>query len=279
MYIKCWGSRGSIPVSGPLYDRYGGDTTCMELRSRRNDVIVIDAGSGIRLLGNKLLAENVKSFDMLFTHAHWDHILGFGFFKPTFHKDRTITVHGRPFNLSSYRDVLRGLMHRPFFPVELSAVPSTLIYKNIGARPFKIGSLRVRSVPLSHPNGGVGFRFEEDGKSFVFLTDNELQYIHKGGLKFDDYVDFCRGADLLIHDAEFTQKDYKHNRTWGHSRYSDAVKLGLAAKVKRLGLFHINQDRTDDMVDDLVAHARAMIAKSKSTMECCAVGNSFKIEL
>jgi Metal-dependent hydrolases of the beta-lactamase superfamily I len=251
----------------------------MEVRSRKGDLIIIDAGSGIRGLGRSLAQKNIKNCTMLFTHAHLDHIMGLPFFNPIFKKGTTITVHGCSFNLPSYREILKGLMEAPYFPVDLDTVPARLVFKNPCAQPFTVGSIFIQPIFLSHPNGGLGFRLEENGSSFVFLTDNELDFPHPGGLSFDDYATFARGADLLIHDAEFTQKDYKHNRSWGHSTFTDAVRLGIKAKVKRLGLFHLNKERTDTQVDAIVKQSRALIKKNKSSMHCFAVGTSFEITI
>ncbi len=279
MYVRCWGSRGSLPVSGKAYDTYGGDTTCLEIRSKSGDIVVVDAGSGIRGLGNKLSREKVKKFDILFTHAHWDHILGFPFFLPAYRKDVEITIRGCPFNMASYREILRGLMAPPYFPVGLEAFRAKMKFLNIHQRAFHIGSLKVRPIYISHPNGGLGFRFEEDNKSFVFLTDNELAHVHDLGLGFEAYAEFSRGADLLIHDAEFTDSDYAFYRLFGHSTYSDAVKLALEAEVKRLGLFHLNRERTDKQVDEIVKDAREKLTQAHASIDCFSVGHQFECEL
>jgi phosphoribosyl 1,2-cyclic phosphodiesterase len=279
MHIRCWGSRGSLPVSGKQFNRYGGDTTCIEIRSKKGDVIVVDAGTGIRSLGTKLAKSKTKKFDILFTHSHLDHIMGFPFLVPLYQSDAEITVQGCGFHFPSYREILMGVMCSPYFPVDLDAVNAHVKFKNCDKDPFEIGTIKVTPIYLSHPNGGLGFRFEEDGASFVFLTDNELEFVHPGGKTVDQYAEFAAGADLLIHDAEFTAKDYPNNRRFGHSIFSDTVKLGLQADVKLLGLFHLNRDRTDVQVDAMVSASNAIIRKKKSSMKCFAVGNSFAITL
>jgi phosphoribosyl 1,2-cyclic phosphodiesterase len=279
MHIRCWGSRGSLPVSGKQFVRYGGDTTCLEIRSKKGDIIIVDAGSGIRSLSTKLAKAKVKKFHMLFTHAHLDHMMGFPFLLPVYQSDAEITIHGCSFHFPSYREILMGIMCSPYFPVELDAVSAHLKFENCCVDPFTIGSITVKPIYLSHPNGGLGFRFEEGNASFVFLTDNELEFTHPGGRTFEEYAEFSSGADLLIHDAEFSSKDYPHNRRFGHSVFSDAVKLGLLAGVKRLGLFHLNRERTDDQVDAMVLASRAIVRKSKGSMACVAIGNSFEITL
>jgi phosphoribosyl 1,2-cyclic phosphodiesterase len=282
MIIRCWGSRGSIPVSGDEYLKYGGETTCVEVRGADGELIVIDAGTGIRGLGNALVKEKLTKIHLLFTHAHWDHLLGFPFFKPIYTGRYTVKIYGYPQNRPSFRNILEGLMCEPYFPVMLTDkdIKAKLIFKDISTHPFSIGGIKIHSIFLNHPkNSGLGFRLEENGKSFVFLTDNELDYHHDGGRRFADYVKFCRDADLLIHDAEYDQQDYKSNRSWGHSLYTDTVRLGIKADVHRLGLFHLNNLRTDAKVDAMVRSARKIIHKSDSSIECFAVGNKFKIKL
>lgn len=279
MHIRCWGSRGQIPVSGSEYNKYGGDTTCFEIRSKTGDLIIVDAGSGIRHLGAKLLEEKQKKISLLFTHLHLDHILGFPFFGPVYDRQTSMTIYGCPFSISSFREALHGMMQAPYFPVDLNNLPCKIKYKDILTRSFKIGSVRITPIMLNHPNGGLGFRFEEDGATFVFLTDNELGYDLPGAQAFETYRDFCDGADLLIHDAEFDKEEYIRFKAWGHSRYTDAVELAIRAGVSKLGLFHINNKRTDRQVDAMVKESCRLIARRGASVECCAIGNTFEIDL
>jgi ribonuclease BN (tRNA processing enzyme) len=249
----------------------------MEVRSESGDLVVVDAGTGIRRVGEKLLKERATEFDLLFTHAHLDHLMGFPFFLPIYQKGTTVRIHGCPFDAKSYREILTGVMCNPYCPVNLTDVDAKLEYHNIAAEPFRIGSLSITPINLSHPNGGLGYRFEENGFSFVFLTDNELDYTHPRAESYDRYVEFSRNADLLIHDAEYTAKDY--SRTWGHSQYSSAVRLAIKAGVKRFGLFHINQKRTDDEVDAMVAESGAMFRAAHAAVECFALSNMWEMRL
>lgn len=256
MRIRCWGSRGSIPVFGKAYLKYGGDTTCMEIRTKNDEIVIIDAGTGIRRLGNFLMKENRFRYHFIFTHAHWDHLMGFPFFKPLFLEQTELIMHRCPFDSQFVGTVLNQVMSPPYFPIQFKEVTAKISYPAACPQPFTIGTMTVTPIPLSHPNGGSGYRFEEDGKTFIFLTDNELGYVHPKGLAYDDYRRLVKGADLLIHDAEYTPEEYKTTRQWGHSCYTDTNRLATEAGVKKLGLFHLNQDRSDTEMDLIVSRCR-----------------------
>jgi phosphoribosyl 1,2-cyclic phosphodiesterase len=275
MLVRCWGARGSIPVSGREYLRYGGDTPCVEIRTGDDSIVIIDAGSGIRRLGNRLLAEKRRDYALIFTHAHWDHIMGFPFFRPIYRSGTHIDMFGCPFAQTSVREMISRIMTAPNFPVNFEDIKAEIRYQEACQETFSLGGLTITSIPLSHPNQGIGYRFEEGGKSFVFLTDNELTYRHPGGLEYEDYCAFAKGADLLVHDAEYRPQDYRKTRAWGHSVYTDALRLALDAGVGRLGLFHHNQERADDAVDEMVADCRRIAAGSP--LECFAVHQDMEI--
>lgn len=277
MLIRCWGARGSIPVSGREYLRYGGDTPCIEIRTAEDRIVIIDAGSGIRRLGNRLVAEKRSQYTMIFTHAHWDHIMGFPFFKPIYRSGTRISLFGCPFAQTSIRKMISHIMAPPNFPVGFEEIRASIQYHRKCRETLQFGGLNVTSIPISHPNQGLGYRLEEDGKSFVFLTDNELTYRHPGGMAYEDYRAFANGADLLIHDAEYRPQDYRMTRTWGHSVYTDAVRLALDAGVRRLGLYHHNQERTDDALEEMVAKCRRMSAGQP--LDCFAVHQDMEIVL
>lgn len=277
MLIRCWGARGSLPVSGIEYLRYGGDTTCVEIRTQEDRVVIIDAGSGIRRLGNRLLAEDRHHYTMIFTHTHWDHVMGFPFFKPIYLTDTRIDLAGCPFTRASFREMIASVMSPPHFPVNFGDIEADIRYQESCEGSFKLGGMTITSIPISHPNQGRGYRFEEEGKSFVFLTDNELTYRHPGGLGYEDYRDFSTNADLLVHDADYIPEDYLLTRGWGHSVYTDVVRLALDAGVARLGLFHHNQDRTDEALDAIVDDCRRIAADRP--LACFALSQDMEIEL
>ncbi|MCE5210008.1 MAG: MBL fold metallo-hydrolase [Deltaproteobacteria bacterium] len=279
MIIRCWGSRGSIPVSGKKYLRYGGNTTCLEIRTNDDKVLIVDAGSGIREAGISLMAEGHRDLTLLLTHAHWDHIMGFPFFKPIYSPRINLNVWGCPFAKTSIKEILSRIMAVPNFPIKFDYIRARISYQEDFFDSYKLGSLLITPIALSHPNRGTGYKFEEDGKCFVFLTDNELGFKHEGGLDFQDYLEFSKGADLLFHDAEYTEEEYQRTRSWGHSFYKDVLKLALDAGVRKLGLFHHNQERIDSEIDDIVSNCHKVIKKSGKKLECFAVGQSMEFKL
>ncbi|MBU1002103.1 MAG: MBL fold metallo-hydrolase [Proteobacteria bacterium] len=280
MFIRCWGSRGSIPISGPECVRFGGDTTCIEIRNSNDEIIIVDAGSGIRRLGNQLLKEGRFELTMLFTHAHWDHVLGLPFFKPIYMPQSVLQIHGCPFEMGDLFEILQQVMNAPYFPVQYGQLLSTRNHSLACDLEIEVGSLHISSIPLSHPNKGQGFKFEENGKSFVFLTDNELDFEHEGGKTYEDYLAFCAGADLLVHDAEYLPGEYeKLTRGWGHTMYTRALELAMDARVKSFGLFHLNQDRTDDQVDAMVHDCRRIAAERGVEMHIFAMAQDQEITL
>jgi phosphoribosyl 1,2-cyclic phosphodiesterase len=279
MKITCWGARGSIAVSGMDYVKYGGDTTCIEVRSKNDDVIIIDAGTGIRKLGNKLLASNERSVSLLFTHAHWDHLLGFPFFKPIYMKGTKISIYGSSHAQGSAKDLLARTMAAPYFPVDFSQILAEISSQTVGETAFEIGPVRISPLAISHPNQGVGYKLTEDGKSFVFLTDNELALCHTGGNEYGDYLRFSEGADLLVHDAEYTEEQYRFTKGWGHSLYTDALRLALEANAKQFGLFHHNQERSDAEQDRIVEDCRRIVKDRNSPLACYAMEAGMEIVL
>lgn len=271
MEIKCWGSRGSISVAGKSNLKYGGETTCLEITAKSGETLIVDAGTGIRRLGNSMLKRNVTRYYLLFTHVHWDHVLGFAFFRPLQYSMATMVIQDRDFSGTRTRDVLDQVMKEPFFPIGLDDLKATIQFDKTLNDRFKIGSIEVETIPTSHSGDGLGYKFTEKGKSFVFLTDNELGFDHPGSAGLDAYLEFCRGADILFHDGEYTADEYRRRVAWGHSSIPELINFAIKAQVKRLGLFHLNQDRTDDQMDRIVSGCRSDLKKTGSKMDCFAV--------
>ncbi|MFH0918982.1 MAG: MBL fold metallo-hydrolase [Fibrobacterota bacterium] len=263
MQITCWGCRGSLPTPGHSTVKYGGNTTCFQIDGKDGTLIIIDAGTGLRALGNHLIKEDPrKNITMLVTHAHWDHLLGFPFFVPAYSKKYSIDIKGCFGTSYALKDIISHQFKAPYFPVKFRQLTAKITFEQASRRTFRVGGIKIESIQLNHPGGGSGYKFTEGKKSFVFLTDNELDFQHKEGLKRERYVDFCKGATLLIHDAQYTTEEYERlNRSWGHSTYDDAFDLAHDAGARRLGFCHHDQERKDDELDHLDSSYRSKLLK------------------
>ena len=268
MRIKFWGTRGSIAVPGRQTIRYGGNTTCLEITLESGRVVVVDAGTGIRALGDKLASENEKvDIHLLVTHIHWDHVLGFPYFMPLYKSSSRIMIDGYPTCVNGLRNTFDNKMGDGFFPVKFDDLKAEIQYLEIlKHRPLEIEGTVIDAMPLHHPQGGFGFRFREGEKTFVFLTDNELRKDGWRERSFDDYVKFCRDADLLIHDGQYTPEEIGERRDWGHSDYRSAFDLAYAAGVKNLFLFHHDPSRTDAEVSGIQGRCEALARGKKSSI-------------
>jgi phosphoribosyl 1,2-cyclic phosphodiesterase len=263
MEVRFWGTRGSIAAPGPATVRYGGNTTCVEILLESGERVILDAGSGIRPLGRALArAGGPVECHLLITHIHWDHIMGFPFFAPIYMERTRIWIDGCARAMEGLRMTLNKGMVDGVFPVEFDSLRSRMEpLCRLGGGELGIGGALVDGIELRHPQGGMGFRIREGNRTLVFLTDNELLAHPANGRSRTDYVRFCQGADLLIHDAQYLPQEMDSKRGWGHSDCISAVELALEAGASRLLLTHHDPDRLDQDVDELVsmavAHAEA----------------------
>jgi phosphoribosyl 1,2-cyclic phosphodiesterase len=281
MRIKIWGCRGSLTTAGRDIVRYGGYTTCVEVRLSDGTLVVIDSGSGIHRLGNALLREpSIGDMYLLLTHSHWDHLTGFPFFKPAYMDKYRIHVRGGPDAKTSLHKYLAHQMDPPYFPVEFSVLKAGFDFGSQDDGDLSIGKVRIVPIPLSHPNGGYGYSFTEGKKRFVFLTDNELGFTHPGGLRNEDYLDAARGADVLFHDAQYSDEEYANGtRSWGHSSYTHAAEFAARAGVRRFGTFHHDPDHCDDDIDSSIRLCRSIFERSGSRAECFAVAEGMELTI
>ena len=258
MEIRFWGTRGSIPSPGPTTLEFGGNTTCLEVVLASGRRIVIDGGTGIRLLGNHLQTTVATiRIHLLLTHNHWDHLIGLPFFFPIYREDSEILIDGWPLAYQALKRVFDDHMGDGFFPVAFEQLKAhTSFINKISRTSLVLDDAKIDSLPLNHPQGCLGFRFREGGQTLVFITDNELGL--DGGYRFPDFVKFSQGADLLIHDAQYLPEDMPSHRGWGHSTYEESVQLALEAGAKTLLLTHHDPGRTDAGVRDIVSRARQM---------------------
>lgn len=252
--IKFWGVRGSIACASAEHIRYGGNTSCIEVQvgDRR---FVLDAGTGIRNLGQAFFKHDVREIHLLLTHTHWDHINGFPFFGPAYDPKRTIHIMAGHLlqNNSSIEEVLSTQMHNPMFPVPLEAMQATKRFEDFRAGAiFQLyPDVRVVTAPLNHPNGATGYRIEYNGKAVVYVTDTE----HIPGKPDQNILGLIEGADVVIYDSTYTEQEFPGKIGWGHSTWNEGMRLCQAADVKKLAIFHHDPDHDDTFMDKLAEEA------------------------
>ncbi len=284
--VRFWGTRGSIPSPGPTTVRYGGNTPCVELRTEDGWLVILDAGTGIRDLGRSLLerADGASiAGDIFLTHAHWDHIQGIPFFAPVFRKGNHFTIWGSNSLQTSIDRVVRDQMSPVVFPVTFEELQARIDFQDLveerrAGRGYEVAAMAVR-----HPGGALGYRFTDgnaDQGGLVYVSDNELnpraRYDELPGWR-NRFVEFARGASVLVHDTMYTAQEYDAYVGWGHSTYEDAVDLALEAEVAKLVLFHHRPERTDDEVDRCLLECRATVARRGSRMEVAAAAEGMSL--
>ena len=251
MKIEFWGCRGSIPVPDSRMIKVGGNTPCVEVTAGGR-TLIIDAGTGIRKLGEKLVSSGILDFDVFITHSHWDHIHGFPFFTPIYLKEAKIDILGYSNSIKQLKNMMSQQMSYEFFPVNFADLNSKIKFVETTKYHLKHGHYTLKMIATNHPIFTTALRIEEGRKSFVFMTDNELRQDNPF-TKREEFVEFCKDADYLVHDAQFTEKEYETRKGWGHSTFDDAVKLALDAGVKNLGFFHHDPNRKDSELDEILA--------------------------
>jgi phosphoribosyl 1,2-cyclic phosphodiesterase len=262
---RFWGVRGSIPTPGPATARYGGNTTCLELRIQGR-IIIIDAGSGISPLGSALVDEfgvEPLSLVLLNTHTHWDHIQGFPFFIPAYMKNNRIRVLGRDPKPDSLKSIFQNQMDgNHCFPVPLEAMKCDMSFEHLnpdGEAATEIEGVKVATCPTNHPGGCLAYRFNTSGGSLVFLSDHETD-----GPDEDQILEFIRDADVLIADCQYTNEEIATRRGWGHGCCQSVVSLALKANIRRLYMTHHDPSHDDEFIDTMLSGARNLVPSSGS---------------
>jgi len=272
MKIKIWGCRGSLPTPGTDTIKYGGNSTCVEVRLDDGQLIIFDAGSGIRRLGKAIMKDpSTKEMYLFLTHAHWDHLMGFPFFTPIYIDSYKINVRGGPIAKKSLRGYLKQQMEAPYFPVRFDSLRAQFDFTQGDPEKREIGAAQVIPIRLIHPNGCYGFKVIENGKSFVFFTDHELDFIKDQRPKVEKLLKFCEGANLLIHDAQYTDEQYKNTKGWGHSTFNTVIDFGIEANVKKLGMFHHDPEHTDTQLEQFENEWLERVKRQDCDAECFAV--------
>jgi phosphoribosyl 1,2-cyclic phosphodiesterase len=262
MKATIWGCRGSLATPGPSTVRYGGNTSCVEIRARSGAVIVLDAGTGIRLLGNRLVAEGVREIDLLLTHLHLDHVEGLGFFGPLFDPECAVTVHGPRPDGGTLAERVAGYLSPPFFPVPFERIPARIEFVEIWQDSFGLDGVAVTAAPVRHPGPTVGYRIEEGEASLAFIPDNEPGLDHGSGL------DLAGGVNVLIHDAQYTDDEYSTRVGWGHSSQSDLARFVAEAAPRETVMFHHDPSHTDEQLEQMEADIRAVTGNEELHLAC-----------
>jgi len=261
--VTFFGTRGSVPVADPEFARFGGNTSCVMLTFESGRVAFLDAGTGLRKAGRHLQALGVEQHDNLFiglSHTHWDHIQGFPFFAPAYDARRTITVAlpGRTGSRLDLESVFTTQMQQDFFPVPLEGMGSNVRFWQPGVGTVDLPStVQVQASRHPHPGGAFGYRVTEGGRSVVYVTD-----VEHGNRIVPEVVALARGADLLIHDAQYTPEELATHRGWGHSSWEQAVHVALEAKVGRLALFHHDPDHDDAFLARVEVEAQRLFSNA-----------------
>jgi phosphoribosyl 1,2-cyclic phosphodiesterase len=253
--VKFWGVRGSIACASPQHVVYGGNTSCIEVLLD-DQPIILDAGTGLRMLGKDFSRRHIRSGVLLLTHTHWDHVNGFPFFAPIYQPGWQFRVlAGHLIDIGGIKQALASQMTTPMFPVPLQALRAEMLYQDfhIGdALTDLVAGAVVKTAPLNHPNGASGYRIEYRGRVIAYITDTE----HKPGELDRNVLGLMEGADLAIYDSTYTDEEYPARVGWGHSTWQEAIRLGKVAGVKRLAIFHHDPDHTDDIMNLIEEEAR-----------------------
>lgn len=298
MRLKFWGTRGSISTPGKNTVRYGGNTPCTELRLPNNELLILDAGTGIRNLGEALIekGESVKAF-IFISHPHWDHIQGFPFFKPAFITGNELTIVGGETDKVSLPKMISDQMNKVYFPIQLNELKATINFRKVGEEEFSVFGSNVRTIFVNHPTFALGYRINYGNRSLVYISDNEPfdrkiaqtmrnvdkfiidKYSRSKGDPNKCIFDFVKSADLLIHDATYTPEEYVNKVGWGHSHYLFTLKVAAEGKVKKLVLFHHDPGHSDEKIDDILKMCKKEIRNRGYKFECIAAAEGMELEI
>ncbi len=290
MRVRFWGTRGSFPKPGPKTLRYGGNTSCVEVRGSDGTLIVIDCGTGAHDLGRLLVAseDGPRHGHLLLGHTHWDHIQGFPFFGPLFDDGFEWEIYAPGGRGRDIEAVLAGQMAYEYFPINLEGLNASVRLHDLTEGVFEIGNIRVTTHYMNHPALTLGFRLEADGATLVYASDHEPHSLHPRGvppgtvpIHHEDrrHVEFLQGADLLIHDAQYTLDEFPEKEGWGHAPVERVVDYAILGRVRQLALYHHDPDRTDDAIDQIVEMAQGRARDAEHTPRIFGAAEGLTLDL
>jgi len=252
-YLKFWGTRGSNPSPDSDKMKYGGDTSCIEIMIKNKESLILDMGTGMRNLGKEIIADSnyPKEINILLSHFHFDHIMGFLTFAPLFNNNYTINIYGKNSN-TSVESAMNFLLKSDFWPVDMDMINAQLNFKSWEANTFNIKNAEICHALHGHPNGANSYKIKVDNFNIVYATDLE----HPEGKLNNNVVNLSKDADILIHDSHFSINDLVKHKGWGHSSWKQAADVAIESKTKKLILFHHSPDYSDDKVHEIEKNAQ-----------------------
>lgn len=266
MQIKFYGTRGSIPVSDPNYLEFGGNTTSIQVKRDNGNVSILDAGTGIRQLGKDIVAANWKNPELFIglTHFHWDHIQGFPFFAPAYDPRFRINIlaKSKDKQVTSLEGVFAAQMRSEYFAIPMEKMGAKFNFMEVSDEKLQFGNAALSIIKQHHPGDSYGYKMEDNGKVLVICTDLE----HGDGIDLN-IVEFCKGADLLVHDGQFTPEEYEQRQGWGHSTYQQAIEVAKQAGVKELLITHHDPDHDDFFLEKIEKECRKLFPNSALARE------------
>jgi len=279
LIVTFYGARGSIPAPGPQTTQYGGNTSCVHIKQNAGQDIILDAGTGIRSLGDVLRQKKNPIF-LIFSHSHWDHIQGYPFFQPIYEPDRVIRIYGRPNEAEGMLCSLLNQMDGAHFPIAANQLGSKTecFFENICAE-LGTHDIQTSKLALNHPGGGFAFRIEEDGKRCAYVTDNELKPPGTITTTYEQWVSWCSGLDVLIHDAQYLDSDLPQKLGWGHSTVGQVQQLALDAEVKHLIIFHHDPNRHDGELNEIQKNVETFFKGKKADIKVTCAWEGLEISV
>ena len=280
MQVTIWGCRGSIPSPGPETVNYGGNTSCIEVALENGAVFVLDAGTGIRELGNDLQERGTRRIHLLLTHLHLDHLEGLRFFAPLFDDRVTIDAWGPRSPIESLRARIRRSFSPPLFPIDLREIPARLTFHDVPKEPWSVEGATLTSALVMHPGPTVGYRIEADGVIVAYLPDHEPALTGNFAERSRDWIpggSVAGDADLLLHDAQYFGDEYEQRVGWGHSSVESAVAYAKAVGARHLVLFHHDPRHADRLLELLQAQAEELTGEGEEPPVLAREGTVFEL--
>jgi len=279
--IRFWGVRGSVPVSGPHVVKYGGNTPCVQVGLSSREQVIFDAGTGIRELGKFLLSKRKEWVGRIFlSHHHWDHIQGLPFFGPAYVPGNDFTILGPSLPEVELEKIVSDQMESVYFPINMNHLSGKIEFRGLVEDEYDMDRFSLRTLLVNHPGLAFAYRLTYDGKSVVYIPDNEIPTASETrDNNRERVVQFISGADVLIHDAQYTDDEYPSKAGWGHSTWREAIQLAVDGQVKRLVLFHHDPDHTDEFLDQTLDACRKALQEDHAGIECDMAQEGVEIEI